>query len=75
MQDQIVALLLDVDNQCAYTEKQKAVLKCDILEVLDGVYEEVSDEKGVNEFIKAGASSISPKTRRKAKEIVRKYDL
>ena len=75
LQDQIVALLLDVDNQCAYTEKQKAVLKCDILEVLDGVYEEVSDEKGVNEFIKAGASSISPKTRRKAKEIVRKYDL
>ena len=75
LQDQIIALLLDVDNQCAYTEKQKALLKCDVLEVLDGAYEKVSDKKGVNEFIKAGVSSISPKTRRKAKELVGKYGL
>ena len=75
LQDQIVALLLDVDNQCAYTEKQKELLKCDVLEVLDEVYEEVRDKKGANEFIKAGLSSISPKMRRKAKELVGKYGL
>ena len=75
LQDQTRALLLDVDNRCAYTEKQKALLKCDVLEVLDGVYEGISDKKGVNEFTKAGVSSISPKTRRKAKELVGKHGL
>jgi len=75
LRNQIIALLLDVDNECAYSEKQRALLKSDILDILDEVYEEVSDKKGVDEFIKAGISSISPKTRRKAKELVGKYGL
>jgi hypothetical protein len=70
---QIITLLLDVDKLCAYPEKQKELLKYDVLEILDEVYEEAIDKKGVDEFIKAGASSISPKTRRKAKELVGKY--
>ena len=75
LQEQIIALLLDIDNQCAYPEKQKELLKSDILEILDEVYEKVGDKKEVDEFIKEGISSISPKTRRKAKELVGKYGL
>lgn len=75
LRNQITALLLTVDNQCTYTEKQKALLKSDVLEVLNEVYQEVSDKKGIDEFIKASVCSISPKTRRKAKELVEKYGL
>jgi hypothetical protein len=75
LRSQITTLLLDLDNWCTYPEKQKALLKCDVLEVLDGVYGEICAETGVEEFVRAGVTSISPKTRRKAKELVRKYGL
>jgi hypothetical protein len=75
LQNKIVSLLLDVDNQCTYPEKQKELLKSDILEILDDVYEKVSDIKGVNEFIKDGISSISPKTKHKAQQLAEKYGL
>jgi len=75
LREQIVALLLDIDHQCTYTEKQKAVLRADILDVFDDVYEQVRDKTGVNAFIQKSISSISPKTRRKAKELVKKHNL
>ena len=75
LKNQIIDLLLDVDAQCTYTEKQKELLKYDVLEILDEVYEELIDKKYANKFIKAGVTSISPKTRRKAKELVGKYAL
>ncbi|MBN1454599.1 MAG: hypothetical protein JW963_26515 [Anaerolineales bacterium] len=73
--EQIIALLLDMDIRCAYPEKQRAVLKSDILDIFDAVYEEMHNKEGINAFIRDGIGSISPKTRRKAKELVRKYDL
>ena len=75
LRDRIVALLLDVDSRCAHTEKQKALLRCDVLEVLDSVYEDVSERKGVHEFIRSNLDSISPKARRKSNELVRKHGL
>jgi hypothetical protein len=75
LRERIIALLLDVDHLCTYTEKQKAVLRADILDVFDEVYEQVRDKIGVNAFIKDSISSISPKTRRRAKEFVKKYHL
>jgi hypothetical protein len=73
--DEIIAMLLDVDHRCSYTEKQKGVLKSDVLDVLDEAYEDASDREGVDAFIRAGVNSISPKTRRRAKELVKKYGL
>ncbi len=75
LRDRIIALLLDVDNQCAYSDKQRAVLKADILDILDAVYPEVSNRREVNDFIKNSVNSISPKTRHKAKELIKKYSL
>lgn len=71
----IIETLFDIDNHCDYTEKQKAVLRADILEIFDKVYEEVSEQDKINIFIKAQVNSISPKTRKKAKELVKKYHL
>ena len=73
--DKIISLLLDADNLCAYPEKQLELLKCDVLEVLAGISDEVSDREDVRGFIKSGISSISPKMRRKAQELVSRYEL
>lgn len=73
--DPIIALLLDLDHLCTYPEKKKELLKSDVLAVLDEVYEEVSDKQDADEFIRSSSSSLSPKTRRKAKKLARKYDL
>jgi len=71
----IIETLLNIDNRCDYTEKQKGVLMADILEIFDKVYEEVSEHDKINAFIKAQVNSISPKTRKKAKELIKKYHL
>jgi hypothetical protein len=75
LSNQIIGLLLDVDNQFTYTEKQKELMKSDVLEILDEVYEEAIDKEGIVRFIRAGVNSISPKTRHKAKELVEKCGL
>ena len=71
----IIETLLDIDNRCEYTEKQKGVLKADVLGIFDEVYEEVTERKDIDEFIRAEVNSISPKTRKKAKELIKKYRL
>lgn len=74
LQNQIIALLLNVDHLCSYPEKQKELLKSDVLEILDEFYYE-NDNNNLNKFIKACAHSISPKTMHKAKDLVVKYGL
>ena len=73
--EQIIKILLDIDNRCDYTEKQKGLLKADVLEILDEIYGEAPERNRINEFIKTEANCISPKTRKKAKELIKKYNL
>lgn len=73
MTGRIVSRLLDVDHLCDYSEKQLALLKFDILDVLDGVFPEISGQPGGKEFIRGCVACASPKTRRKAKEMAEKY--
>jgi len=75
LRGRIIETLLDIDNRCDYTEKQKAILKADVLAIFDEVYDQISEQAGINQFIQAEVHSISPKTRKKAKELVRKYNL
>jgi hypothetical protein len=74
-QERTIETLLDIDNRCDYTEKQKGVLKADVLEIFDEVYEEVPERDEINEFIRTEVNCISPKTRKKAKELIKKYSL
>lgn len=62
-------------SSMSHPEKQRELLKCDVLEVLDDIYNTINDKESVHAFMKAGINSISPKMRRKAKELVRKYRL
>jgi len=73
--DRIVEILLDIDHRCNYSEKQKGVLKADVLEIFEEIHEETSQRHRIDEFIKAQVGCISPKTRKKAKELMRKYGL
>ncbi len=71
----IIEILLDIDQRCDYTEKQKGVLKADVLDIFDEIYADVPEQNGINKFIRTEANCISPKTRKKAKELVKKYHL
>lgn len=72
---EIIEVLLDIDKRCNYSEKLKELLKSDIIEVLDEAYEGTMDKNEIVVFVRLQSSSISPKTRRKAKEFLKKYDL
>lgn len=75
LQDKIVSLLLDIDAICNYPEKQKELLKHDILAILDLLYEYNIDKKSIGDFIKMAGESISPKTRKKVVKIMDKYKI
>ena len=75
LRGRVIETLLDIDNRCDYTEKQKGVLKADVLAIFDEVYDEASERDDINEFIRAEIHSVSPKTRKKARELIEKYSL
>ncbi len=75
LRNQILALLLDLDHQCPYPEKQKELMKFDVLEILEEIRAEISDPEGIDSFIRKSTTSISPKTKKKAKELAGKFGL
>jgi hypothetical protein len=74
-QEQIIEILLDIDNRCDYSEKQKGLLKADVLDIFDEIYADNLERNRIGEFIKSETNCISPKTRKKAKELVKRYSL
>lgn len=73
--EDIINVLLNIDNLCNYTPKQKALLKSDIINVLDQFYIETEDKNKINKFVKDQLASISPKTKKCAKEFILKYEI
>lgn len=71
----IVNILLDVDNRCDFPEKQKALLKSDIIHLFHEHYEKINNKEDINIFVENELDSISPKTRKKAIEFIRRYNL
>lgn len=75
LNDDIINILLDIDSWCSFSPKQKALLKSDVIEVFDGFYNGINDKKRVNKFVNAELDSISPKTKKRAKEFISKYGI
>lgn len=73
--ESIIDILLDIDSRCDYPEKQLELLKHGVLEVFERKYLESNNKKRINSFIKTTANSISPKTKKKAKQLIKKYEL
>jgi len=69
----IIEALLEADEKSPYPEKQRELLKYDILQIFDMIYMESNLKESMNHFIESSLSSISPKTKKKAKELMKKY--
>lgn len=68
-------MLLQIDDQSSYSEKQKALIRSDILEIIEMAYESAEDKQKLDRFILASCESLSPKTRKKAKELFLQFGL
>lgn len=73
--DQIIELLLEIDLKTNYPERQLALLKYGVLEVFEQVYPKTQFKKKIASFIKTAVNSISPKTRKKASQLIKNLAL
>lgn len=71
--DEVTTILLSIDKICPYTEKQKALLVCSILDIFDDVYLKSGKKEEIMCFIERASKSISPKTKKRAKQLIKKY--
>lgn len=71
----ILPLLLDLDEQLQFAEKQKEYLKGDILDVLGDHYQNVEFGTRITAFIYSCKTSRSPKTARKAKQMIAEFGI
>ena len=67
--------LLDLDARCNYPAKQKDLLKFDVLVILEQVYEQSPRKAQINAFIRKASEAASPKTRKKAKELMKEFSI
>ncbi|RQD74472.1 MAG: hypothetical protein D5R97_07800 [Candidatus Syntrophonatronum acetioxidans] len=75
LEEDILEALLDIDSLCSYPHKQKELLKGDILEVFDQVYQGCKRKSEIKVLLKKALSSVSPKTRKRAMDFVEKYQI
>ncbi|MCX7710656.1 MAG: hypothetical protein N2484_12515 [Clostridia bacterium] len=73
--NRILDILLYIDRCCTYSVKQKELLKYGILEILDDLYLTSGRQEEILEFILRQTDSVSPKTRKKTAELIRKYTI
>jgi hypothetical protein len=66
-------IIIDYGNH--FSPGQLALLKCGILELIEQVYPDLAGRRAVDAFILAALASPSPKTRRKAGEMARRFGL
>jgi hypothetical protein len=75
LRERIIDFLIGADDRCNFTNKQKALLRCDIIEVFDEVYEITKNQKRIEDFVQNEINSISPKSRKTAKAFMKKHGL
>ena len=72
-EQKVTSLILNTDetSSCRHIDLQKAY----VLSALDMYYDIISDKDDVNYYIKLQTNSSSGKTKKKAKELVKKYSI
>lgn len=71
LQTKITKRLLDIEK--SHQGKQIGLIKTYAIEAFDKYFEESSDKKSILDFVEAQLDSKSPKTRKLAKEFLKKY--
>jgi hypothetical protein len=67
--------LFDLDIYCDYPVKQKDLLKYDVLVILEQVYDQSPRKDQIDAFIRTASKAVSPKTRKKADALMRKFSI
>jgi hypothetical protein len=73
LQSKITNKLLNIDK--THEGRQKELIKAYAIEAFDEYYEESGDKKKIIGFVKKQLESESPKTRKKAKEFLEKWEV
>ncbi len=73
LERKITSLLLNIEktSKCRHIDLQKAYL----LSAFDIYFDSIFDKRKVIGFVKAQQESPSPKTKKKAKELIEKYNI
>ena len=64
---------LKVFGYCRFPLKQRELIKSDIIEAFDSVYDNYDNKVELTNFVRNKTTSDSSKTRKMAKEFTRKY--
>jgi hypothetical protein len=67
--------LLNLDAYCDYPAKQKDLLKYDVLVILEQVYGRSPRKDQIDAFIRTASKALSPKTRKKAKQLLKEFSI
>lgn len=71
LEPMVTAKLLEIDKT---SQKHKDLLKAGAIDSFDNYFESAKDKKGILNFVRASLSGQSPKTRKKAKEFLKKWE-
>jgi len=71
LQAEITSRLLDIDNM---VQRHKDLVKASAIEAFDAYFEKSKDQARIIEFVKAQLNCESPKTRKKAKAFLEKWN-
>lgn len=72
LQSKITEKLINIDN--SHRGKQNELIKAYAIEAFDEYYDEAKDKNKIIKFVKKQLESESPKTRKKAKEFLDKWE-
>lgn len=71
--NQVMKLYLEMEKICIFKENQKMLLLYDMLVIFEEFYNETVHKKGIEEKILKNLENSSPKTRKKARELKKKF--
>ncbi|QQO08796.1 hypothetical protein [Breznakiella homolactica] len=73
--DKVIPILLNRKERSKYSERQEALLEYEVLEILEEFYGGLPDRAAADGFIRDRRDSASPKTRKKSRELIKKFRL
>ena len=73
--NKIICELLKLEDKISFIKEEKPLLDYCILEIIEENYTELTNEEEISEYIIRRQKSISLKTKKKSKKLIKKYGL
>jgi len=73
LMEKIIIYFKNLVDNCNYPIKQKELLISDIIEAFDAIYDKYENKEEIMNFVRYKTNSVSPKTRKAAKEFILKH--